>query len=179
MTSNNHQPAQRQDARGLRDLESWHRDKAVQDSIVESWLCVDCGMNTHPGCPSGPETRIDLALKGVSETSFDRETEVYSVKDAIWKQAGMRPWSGCLCIGCLEKRIGRQLRPKDFSSHDKKVWAEMLCTERLLNRRGFATVTVQTRDGPKEVVCDIGVSPLIAGSFMETEPADFTARDAP
>lgn len=44
-------------------LDSWHKDKAVQDNIVESWLCVDCGVNTHPGCPDGPQTRIDLALR--------------------------------------------------------------------------------------------------------------------
>jgi hypothetical protein len=26
----------------------------------------------------------------------------------------MEPWGGCLCIGCLEKRLGRKLKPKDF-----------------------------------------------------------------
>jgi hypothetical protein len=136
-------------------LESWHRDKAVQDNIVESWLCVDCGVNTHPGCPDGPQIRIDLALKGSSEFKFDRQTEVYHVRDSVWKQSGMRPWQGCLCVGCLEKRIGRQLTPKDFDSNDRKTWAAMPSTERLLNRRGFATVTVQTKDGPQEVICDI------------------------
>jgi hypothetical protein len=138
------------------DLDSWHNDKAVQDNIVESWLCVDCGVNTAPGVLNGPETRIAFAMGAESiPHSLNRETEVYSVKDAIWEQAGMRPWNGCLCIGCLEKRIGRQLRPRDFSRHDQKVWAEMPCTERLLNRRGFATVTVQTPEGPREVICDL------------------------
>jgi hypothetical protein len=37
-------------------------EKAVQDNIVESWQCVDCGVNTHPGTLSGPELRIALAL---------------------------------------------------------------------------------------------------------------------
>jgi hypothetical protein len=147
-------------------LDSWHKDKAVQDQIVESWLCVDCGVNTAPGMPDGPTTRIDIALNGVSIT---HENEIYDVKNAIWEQAGMRPWSGCLCIGCIEKRLGRQLRPKDFSRHDREVWAETPCTERLLNRRGFATVTVQTRDGPREVICDIDDAPLIEGKFMEPE----------
>jgi hypothetical protein len=26
----------------------------------------------------------------------------------------MAPFGGCLCVGCLEKRLGRRLRPKDF-----------------------------------------------------------------
>jgi hypothetical protein len=131
---------------------SWRDDKAVQDNIVESWLCVDCGVNTHPGSLSGPEIRVALALKSECDLTFTKRCEVYSVKDDLWKQAGMRPWSGCLCVGCLEKRIGRQVRPRDFARHDKKVWADMPCTERLLNRRGYATVTVNTRSGPKEMI---------------------------
>src|SRR5437879_5416864 len=106
-------------------LESWHKDKAVQDNIVESWICVDCGVNTHPGCPDGPQTRIDIALTGKSGVTLDRQTEVYSVRDSVWSQAGMRSWNGCLCIGCLEQRLGRELRPNDFSRHDAKVWAQM------------------------------------------------------
>jgi hypothetical protein len=152
-----------------KDLESWHKDKAVQDKIVESWLCVDCGVNTHPGCPDGPHTRIDLALTGESEVTHSRDCEVYAVKDALWEAAGMRSWSGCLCVGCLERRLGRQLRPRDFSRHDDKVWADLPCTERLLNRRGLATATVLTANGPKEVICDIRHAPLIEGKFMETE----------
>jgi hypothetical protein len=154
------------------NLASWHSDKAVKDNIPESWLCVDCSMNTHPGCRSGPEFRIAFALNpDHSETvTFDDKTEVYDVKHAIWKQARMRAWSGCLCIGCLEKRIGRQLTPKDFSWHDRRTWADMPCTERLLNRRGFATVTVQTKDGPKRVICGIADAPRIDGAFMEVAP---------
>jgi hypothetical protein len=150
-----------------RELESWLNDKSVQDNITESWLCVDCGVNTHPGCSSGPETRIELALTGKSEVSFDRQTEVYHVRDSIWNQAGMRPWNGCLCIGCLEKRLGRQLRPRDFAPHDH-VWSEMPSTERLLNRRGFATVTVRTKDGDtKEIICDIKDAVAFEGALMD------------
>src|SRR5258708_31071695 len=130
------------------DLASWHKDKAVQDNIVESWLCVDCGVNTAPGCPSGPEIRIAFAMGAESvETTYGCDSEVYQVRDAIWKQAGMRAWGGCLCIGCLEKRIGRQLRPKDFARHDAKVWSQLPCTERLLDRRGFRRIRAMTDDG--------------------------------
>ena len=118
-------------------LDSFHKDKAVQDNITESWLCVDCGVNTAPGKPDGPQTRIDLALYGETEITFDHNSEVYHVRDAVWKQAGMRGWNGCLCIGCLERRLRRQLRPRDFARHDREVWARLPSTERLLNRRGL------------------------------------------
>jgi hypothetical protein len=149
---------------------SWHEDRAVQDNIVESWLCVDCGWNTHPGCASGPEFRFAIAMGADGDTvTFDRDTEVYDVRNAIWRQADMRPWSGCLCVGCLEKRIGRRLRPKDFSLHDRRLWANFPCTDRLLNRRGFATVTVRTKDGPRKVICDIADAPIINGAVIMEE----------
>jgi hypothetical protein len=120
------------------DLESFREDKAVQDNIVESWLCVDCGINTAPGLPSGPEMRIALKLGTKTvEYCLDTDTEVYHVKDAVWKKAGMRGWNGCLCIGCLELRLGRQLRPNDFAKHDRETWAPLPCSDRLSDRRGF------------------------------------------
>jgi hypothetical protein len=45
------------------------------------------------------------------------ESEVYMVHNRIWKAAGVEPMGGCLCIGCLERRIGRRLKPKDFPRH--------------------------------------------------------------
>jgi hypothetical protein len=145
------------------------KDKAVQDNIPESWLCVDCGVNTHPGCPDGPQTRIDIALTGKSEVYFDPDSEVYAIKDDIWKAAGMRPWSGCLCVGCLEKRLGRQLRPKDFSRHDAKVWAQMPCTDRLLDRRGFRRIKAMTNDGERELIVDRKVADKIAATIAPGE----------
>ena len=38
--------------------------------------------------------------------------EYYMVHDHIWRQAR---GSGMLCIGCLENRLGRSLRPRDFT----------------------------------------------------------------
>ena len=40
------------------------------------------------------------------------QLEVYHLRDAVWKAAGMAPFAGCLCVGCLEKRLGRQLGPR-------------------------------------------------------------------
>jgi hypothetical protein len=46
--------------------------------------------------------------------------EWYMVKDEIWRQAWghisrSAPGRQILCIGCLEKRIGRRLTPRDFT----------------------------------------------------------------
>lgn len=133
-------------------IESWHRDKAVQDNVVESWLRIDCGVNTAPGFKDGPTLRIEIALYGESMQCFYDRNEVYHVRNRIWREAGMKPWGGCLCIGCLEKRLGRRLRPRDFDPKD--TWKDLPCTDRLLNRRGFARVTIETEDGPKEIICD-------------------------
>jgi hypothetical protein len=63
----------------------------------------------------------------------DDRCEVFYVRDRVWKKAGMKPWGGCLRIGCLETRIGRRLKPKDFTDH---IFNTLPCTPRLLNRRG-------------------------------------------
>jgi hypothetical protein len=44
----------------------------------------------------------------------DITSEMYCVRQAVWDKSGIAPYGGCLCIRCLEKRLGRQLRPKDF-----------------------------------------------------------------
>jgi hypothetical protein len=107
------------------------------DNITESWLCVDCGVNTAPGIPDGPTLRLHLNLFGTSETRITSNSEIYVVRNRIWQQAGMRPFGGCLCIGCLEKRIGRKLTHKDFEPNHPfntgKVGARG--TARLLDRR--------------------------------------------
>jgi hypothetical protein len=33
----------------METIVSWHSDKPVQDNIVESWLCVDCGVTPTRG----------------------------------------------------------------------------------------------------------------------------------
>jgi hypothetical protein len=152
------------------ELVSFEKDKAVQDNITESWLCVDCGVNTAPGLVSGPETRVAFALGAKTvEQTFTDETEVYHVKDAIWKKAGMRPWNGCLCIGCLEKRLERQLQPKGFARHDDKVWSQFPCTERLLDRRGFRFIRAMTDDGEREFIADKETADEIAAEVPPGE----------
>ena len=52
--------------------------------------CVDCGAN------------------------FDEYD--YLVEDAVWAASGLKPDGGKLCIGCLERRLGRRLKRDDFES---------------------------------------------------------------
>src|SRR5262245_60324285 len=102
------------------------RDISLKGATPESWCCIDCSINTAPGHP----TRIECErlfktataigrLTGeknpaIAEVTYNDECEIYMVRNSVWKAAGMEPWGGCLCIGCLEKRLGRRLKPKDF-----------------------------------------------------------------
>jgi hypothetical protein len=89
--------------------------------IPDSYICTDCGMDTWPGHHIRAEVEQDMraakaAGKGWAGTklTFTMETEVYYVHPHVWKASGVGFWGGVLCIGCLERRIGRRLRPFDF-----------------------------------------------------------------
>ena len=113
----------------------------------ESWDCIDCGINTAPGLPGRVEmerrhnaagvmqklTQADPASMTVVTYTFDEHCEVYTVRDSVWKAAGMEPMGGCLCIGCLEGRLGRRLIPKDFPG--RHPFNSLPGTERLIARR--------------------------------------------
>ena len=77
---------------------------------------------------------VDWGNKGATLV-YDEHTEIYIVKSAIWKAAGMADWGGCLCIGCLEKRLGRMLTPKDFPRDHPLNSPSLPCTDRLRLRR--------------------------------------------
>ena len=89
----------------------------------ESWLCIDCGVNTGPGMLSRGELKRAIeAAKAAGawvtmgvKISVDQYSEVFHVRDAVWKKAGMEPFGGCLFIGCLEKRLGRKLKTRKIS----------------------------------------------------------------
>jgi hypothetical protein len=80
----------------------------------ESWLCVDCGVNTAPGLKTRKQIDADILIYGHSEQTLTWEQEVYTTTKEVWQATGLEAMGGCLCIGCLEKRIGRRLKPKDF-----------------------------------------------------------------
>jgi hypothetical protein len=135
------------------------RGDDLRGKTPESWSCVDCGINTAPGHPNRIEMeklyRRSAALSRagietpVAKVTYNDRCEIYTVRDAVWKKAGMDPMGGRLCVGCLEKRLGRSLRPKDFPRRDE--FNILPGTKRLIERRGtpgvrpWSAVTPTTR----------------------------------
>lgn len=72
------------------------------------WLCLDC--------------KVDTGKIG----------EFYFLKTELWLQA-VGSTNGMLCIECLEKRIGRQLEPGDFTNCYLNN-ARKGCSQRLQHR---------------------------------------------
>jgi hypothetical protein len=115
--------------------------KIERGVIPESWACIDCGINTAPGCLTREQTEQAFAADWNNEGAenfYDERSEVYKVKPAVWKAASMGDFDGCLCVGCLEKRLGRILTPKDFVRNH--AFNSLPGTKRLRERRdGNAT----------------------------------------
>jgi hypothetical protein len=72
-------------------------------------------------------------LANVRSGSIDERSEIYYVRKEVWAKTGLDCYGGCLCIGCLESRLGRQLEPKDFQPDHRLNW--LPGTERLMDRR--------------------------------------------
>ena len=110
-----------------------------------NWLCVDCGVNTAPGLMTRAEVYQAFVVEGKESVkqNIDWNSEVYTVRDAVWAKAGMEPDGGCLCIACLEARIGRKLKPKDFLRGDPFNSPRIPGTKRLLDCRGLSLLCRQ------------------------------------
>jgi hypothetical protein len=65
------------------------------------------------------------------DCGIDTTDEYYMVKDDVWP---IGKHDGMLCIGCLERRINRQLTPTDFT--DASINWEGPKSDRLRNRLG-------------------------------------------
>jgi hypothetical protein len=77
-------------------------------STGDSTLCIDCGFQTQPKKAEG-------------------NYEQFIVCNEVWQAAGMPPGrvdpksfvlkggGGCLCVGCIEQRLGRKLTNADFA----------------------------------------------------------------
>jgi hypothetical protein len=75
-----------------------------------------------------------FAVADSAKFRVNNKSEVYTVADAVWAAAGMEPYGGCLCIGCLEERLSRKLKPWDFKI--ESGFNSAPGTPRLLKRRG-------------------------------------------
>jgi hypothetical protein len=97
--------------------------------------CKDCGIETYPH-----ETSPDYRPGGHSVMHITPATcEFYLVKNSVWKAAGMPPdgvleCNGSLCVGCIEKRLGRRLTPKDFKFGNNGYNIYEFSTPRLRSR---------------------------------------------
>jgi hypothetical protein len=127
---------------GLDDV--FRRNGDLKGVVPESWLCIDCGTNTAPGWPNRVETEeivmearrsrknVDDIMARKVRATTGRHREIYTVLKEVWKAAGVEEMGGCLCVGCLEKRLGRTLKPRDFTDHS---FNERPCSARLRRRR--------------------------------------------
>jgi hypothetical protein len=98
--------------------------------------CIDCGMDTQPGYPTGDEIRAAHTAGRGFDWTVNANHEVYILRQCVWDRTDLPGWGGVLCVGCLEKRIGRRLKPKDFLHHPLN-W--LPGTRRLLERQGRAS----------------------------------------
>jgi len=118
-----------------------HNEKqpvSLKGLTSESHCCVDCGRNTNPGAPPRELAEFLMNRDGGFPMTVTCDSEIYIVNDSVWRAAGMEPWGGCLCIGCLERRIGRRLKPKDFPRAHSFNQPCVPCSERLRERRDGA-----------------------------------------
>jgi hypothetical protein len=122
-------------AAGLRD------ECDLNGLIADNYICVDCGMDTWPGHKTRAEVEASMRAARAAgkqwrtKLTFTPETEVYYVHAHVWEASGLGGfWNGCLCIGCLEKRIGRRLQPCDFIDDDGFNNPDLPGTKRRLER---------------------------------------------
>lgn len=82
-------------------------------------LCADCQIDTTP-------------CTGKRGCRHKGKWEYYMVQFAMWKAVGAG--DRYLCIGCLEQRLGRQLKPADFICAPINEPGHPWTTERLESR---------------------------------------------
>jgi hypothetical protein len=128
-----------------------------------SALCKDCGMDTEPWPPH----------RGTQEH--------YMVKDEVWQAAGMPPGKsggddglatvggGILCIGCIEKRLGRLLTIDDFTPITHSLLKECQNTPRLLSRAGVSFMAVANDPLPDHIV-DRWLEAALANALRDRRP---------
>ena len=96
---------------------------------MTDWNCIDCGTNTAPGIDEAKIMR-----PGGGTFTVDERCEMYWTRKHVWGLVG-NP-EGCLCIGCLETRLGRRIKRKEFLHDHPFNHPKWRATPRLLARRG-------------------------------------------
>jgi hypothetical protein len=61
----------------------------IASGISKTWACIDCGVNTAPGCPNAAQ--VAMAFKtavlnpSAARPTFGEDSEIYVRKPAVWK----------------------------------------------------------------------------------------------
>jgi len=96
---------------GLCDCTVFFNVDMTKPKALVSFDCVDCGRDFE---------------------------ENYIVNDGVWAAAGLEPEGGRLCIGCLERRLGRRLTRDDFEAdnpaNEVGHWQSLRLRDRLTTR---------------------------------------------
>ncbi|MDX6587267.1 MAG: hypothetical protein QOI31_1740 [Solirubrobacterales bacterium] len=118
------------DAETLHDIAGlWEANNLNEDLTYEQLVadgapttCDDCGSDVTPYDETG--------------RPVEGGWEWFMVSDEVWETASRGESApGILCIGCLEKRIGRRLEPTDFPelAVNKSGW---IVSDQLMDRLG-------------------------------------------
>lgn len=133
-------------------------DRYDYTKVTDEGICADCGTDTTP-------------CTGKRGCRHKGRWEYYAVVDAIWAEAGME--KGYLCIGCLETRLDRTLKPADFKSgalinDPYDPWH----TPRLASRLGHETWVEMT------IVVPQSVFDWLSAKAEATRSSEYTDWDA-
>jgi adenosine deaminase len=109
----------------------------LDEIISKLFVCIDCSINT------------------------DEIHELYMIHDDLWKDAGVSPEGGMLCIQCLEVRLNRRLHAGDFmnlSINKKNTERSQMLDDRLhreppwVVENGYAQTAELTRVRPVSII---------------------------
>ncbi len=65
---------------------------STKGKVSESWLCVDCGVNTGPGIKTRKEMDVAMTIHGEVIQTLTPDQEIYLVTDEVWKATGLEGW---------------------------------------------------------------------------------------
>lgn len=125
--------------------------KKVRTPDLEDELCEDCeglvGFDCH-------DCGVDTAEIG----------EYYMVTNSCWKKAGNV--DGFLCIGCLEKRVGRKLSPRNFIDCALN-WRNAIMP-------GYASIRLMSRmHGSRKSVWTERATKAVIAAFVDRDSREF------
>ena len=108
---------------------------------IRKRCCYFCGVDT-PGIGENFWVRNAIWRKAMPRDTSDRYR--FRRRPRQEPELGPREYEGTLCLGCIEERIGRRLRPGDFwgMSPRRTAFDNPSPSRRLLDRLALSESTV-------------------------------------